>query len=377
MEESREFGNSFFGEGSDFEVGSFEDILEVPTTEQSEETPVEVKEEPVIPEVENSESVSEFTDPEEVTEDESPSLDTFFTGEEIDPITEEETSESFSYNDVARQLIESGVWENFETLETEDGEVSLDEVALDAETFMDLQKQQIALKVERETNQLSDFTQQLIRIEKNGGDVQTALNSYQKYKHPLESLDMENVEDQRAAIFLAQSAKLPKEEVLANIRDYEKAGTLADRAVESKRNLEQAFAKQMELLEQQGIERKEKEVQLLKEYKKGIGTNLEADFELTPTYRKKLVQAATQADEQGTYELDRVYREFRKDPKKAAALALFLLDPEEYQNQITGKAQATLKRKEFVKMRLTPKTTRKRKSNTTHGGSGVSIKDLL
>jgi 5'-3' exonuclease len=79
------------------------------------------------------------------------------------------------------------------------------------------------------------------------------------------------------------------------------------------------------------------------------------------------VVLATKEDDHGRFEIDRIYYSHREDPRKAARLALFLLDEQEYINQVTREAVRSTKLNTAKKLKI---VTGSSKSN-----SGPVIKD--
>lgn len=251
---------------------------------------------------------------------------------------------TLDYKSVISKLVDSKIWQPIEAFEAEDGtEIPFDEVEIDEETFIDIFKQ----KLDEEKTKLnegkvsvegvSEFTKKLIEIEKNGGNVQQALESYQTYKHPLDGLDLSREEDQQAAVYLKfQAAGLKDKEIIDVIKAYKANGELEEKATEAKTELDSAFEQQLTALNQEAIDRKTQQKEALKTYRDGLGDSLKV-FEVNDTYRKKLLDIASKEDKNGRFELDNIYSEKRRNPQEAAELVLFLTDKEEYLKQMTEK----------------------------------------
>lgn len=250
-------------------------------------------------------------------------------------------SGDLNYKSVIKKLVDSKLWDEIEAFETEDGEVSFEEMDIDEETFVEIFKAKLEENNERltedkiSTKKVSDFTKKLIEIESNGGNVQQALASYQTYKSPLEGLDFSKESDQQAAVYMKYQAKgLEDKEIVDLIKTYQTNGQLEEKALEAKKDIETAFDNQMEAINQQAIDAKEKQKEALKTYKSTLSESLKS-FELTDSFRKKIVDVASKPDENGKFELDSLYSEMRQDPEKSAELVLFLTNKEEYIKQIT------------------------------------------
>ncbi|MDC7249865.1 MAG: hypothetical protein PQJ49_08125 [Sphaerochaetaceae bacterium] len=271
------------------------------------------------------------------------SFDIDLTGGDDDdnpPITS-----NLNYKNVIQKLVDEKLWDGIDAFETEDGEVAFEDMDIDEETFVEIFKQKLeennssltANKIS--TDKVSDFTKKLIEIESNGGNVQQALASYQAYKSPLEGLDFSKESDQQAAIYLKYQAKgLEDKDIVELIKTYESNGELEAKAVEAKTEVEAAFNKQMEAINQQAIDNKERQKEALKQYRDTLSNSLK-EFELTDSYRKKILDVASKQDDNGKFELDTIYSQMRQDPEKSAELVLFLTNKEEYIKQITEQAK--------------------------------------
>lgn len=90
---------------------------------------------------------------------------------------------------------------------------------------------------------------------------------------------------------------------------------------------------------------------MLKNYKKDLRNNLD-QFKLNDSVKNKIVTIATKEDDYGRFELDRLYYSFREDPSKAARLALFLLDEEEFVKQVTNDAVQNTKLNSAKKLKV-------------------------
>lgn len=276
-------------------------------------------------------------------EEEAAKLEIDLGGDENEEEEEEIPLETgdLNYKNVIQKLVAEKLWDGIDAFEVDGEEVSFEDMDIDEDTFVEIFKAKLeennssltANKVS--TEKISDFTQKLIEIESNGGNVQQALESYQTYKNPLEGLDFSKESDQQAAIYLKYQAKgLDDKDILGLIKTYQTNGELENKAVEAKADLEGAFNKQMEAINQQAIDRKEQKKEALKNYRTTLGESLKT-FELTDSYRKKILDVASKEDKDGRFQLDVLYNEMRQDPTKSAELVLFLTNREEYLKQIT------------------------------------------
>ena len=257
----------------------------------------------------------------------------------VDDVIDSLIDSGLDYKKVISKLVESKLWEGIEAFETEDGEVAFEDMNIDEDTFIQIWKQKDAETKSKLTenkvsiNDMSDLTKKLIDIDKNGGDVRQALESYDTYKNPLEQLDLTDKSDQQTAIYLKLQAKgLDDKSIVDVIKAYDSSGKLEEKALEAKQDLEVAFESQMEAIKQEGIERDKIQKDALKKYKNDLSNNI-SKFSLKESYKKKVIDIATKPDENGKFKLDDIYSQIRQDPSKAADLVLFLTDKEEYIKQ--------------------------------------------
>jgi hypothetical protein len=66
---------------------------------------------------------------------------------------------------------------------------------------------------------------------------------------------------------------------------------------------------------------------------------------------------ATKQNEEGKFELDNRYNEYRMDPEKAARIALFLSDEDEFIKQVTKKAVTEKQLDTARKIKIIPRST--------------------
>ena len=244
------------------------------------ETTNEVDDEPITP----------STEEEEVKEETSPATE---EGEEltiptepVNPPKEEKpepnivSSESSNkYKNILDTLMKSKVIEAFDTIETEDGEIPLSEYDLDEESFAGIIQAQIEnARSEGEKNttkNVSDFTKHLIEIEKNGGNVSQALETYNMYQDPLDNLDLSIELDQQKAVFMKyhQLKGMDKETTMDLIESFMNKGKLEEEALKADAEIRGAIDKQMEALNNQAVAQKEEKKKQLKLYSDGVLTD--------------------------------------------------------------------------------------------------------
>lgn len=287
---------------------------------------------------------------------------------------------SVDYKSVFTKLSESNNWEAIEELEIDGEVVKFEDVEMTDEIFYQLIAQQTeeskeALLQDRvSTSGISDFTKQLIEIEKNGGNVNDAIRLYNTVKNPLENLDITNPADAEAVVYMGlKYSGVAEEEIDGIISVYKTQGIIEDKAEEYNTKLSTAYQKQLDQIEQNAKTQKQQRAEQLAEYKKGLGESLKT-YNFAPAYTKKLLDLATKEVQQGNrtgFELDSLYREMRNDPKKSAELLLFLADPDEYKKVVTSTVKAEVETEGLKRAKIirTPKSdSRVTKTTQTRNG---------
>ena len=270
---------------------------------------------------------------------------------------ENKTSDIFDFKQVINSLVENKIFEGFDTIETEEGEISFDDFEVDENTFVDIIKSKLdeikETAASNTTKGLSDFTKHLLEIEKNGGNVSQALETYQNFQNPLESFDLSDEIDQQKVIFMKyhQVMGMEKDVVMDLIEGFLNKGKLEDEAIKADTEIRNAVSKQLDAINEQAKKDKEKKKENLKVYRDKLRENLNS-FDINDNYKRKILDLATKEDESGNFQLDSVYYEIRNNPEKAASLILFLTDPEEYNKQITNKEVRNTQLDTFKKLKL-------------------------
>lgn len=266
-----------------------------------------------------------------------------------------------------RDLLKSLFGDEVETLivpneEGEDVEIPLDEFDLDEESFKEIIQNKIQSEKEAATQDMvsvkgnSDFTIQLLDLEKKGGDVRELLEYKAAYTDPLDNLDLSTKEGQRSAIALYLRGRQESEdEIQIRLDAYESKGLLEQKAKQFDSEIRESIDKLLDTrkkeAEQLTTEKKEK----LKAYKKEFSEGLSKNFELNDKSKSKLVDIATKQNKEGKYEMDIYYQQLRSNPEEAAMLALWFTDREEFIRQLTSKKVKEEQLKTAQKIRISGK----------------------
>lgn len=313
-----------------------EDFLGVQVEEEEEEEDPKPKseeeEEEEIPKPTPEDEEDPKPKPEEEEEDPKPKAE----GEE------DEEVELSEYTTTLKNLFGEGI--SHIVQEDEKGEpveVALEDVEMTQELYEEILKakmselQEEAKKGTVSTEGISEFTRELIEIDRAGGDVDTLLEVKRTYTDVLEGLDLTKKEDQKQAVFLRYKAgdQYSDEEIDILIEGYETKGILGDKAESAERELTTAVQQQVEQAKQTALDKKADLAKLTKEYEKEIEESLD-QFELEDKLKRKIAKLSVKKDDKDRFEIDNMYFLMKQDPKKAAQLALFILDTEEYNKQI-------------------------------------------
>lgn len=273
-----------------------------------------------------------------------------------------------NYKSILSDLIAEGVLPGIDAFTDEEGnEIPFAEMDIDKETLLSLIKDhQEEIKEESkkdsiEIKGISEFTQKLINIEKHGGNVQQALETYQQVKYPIDTINITEATGQKAICYLRFQAQGIDDSMSRDlISAYEAKGILEEKAIESKEQLENAFMASMAKQEELAIEQEQKYKAALKIYR-GTLDNVFKDQELSDTHRRKLLDIATKQTESGDFELDILIENFRKNPIDAADLIMFVTDKD---NFIKKKSESLVKKERIDTLR---------KVNVVRKGTASSI----
>lgn len=277
---------------------------------------------------------------------------------------EEETSNSKFYKSIISDLVKEGLWESFDGIEDENGEViPLDQVNIDKDVFYSIVASKIEeIKSKASENKISvdgvsDFMKRMIELEKKGGNVRQAMETYNALTNPIEALDLEKTEDQRKMVWLRYKLenKLDDQTITDIIVSREMSGKLEETAKQAKSQLEKAAEMQLQNLEQQAKERQQKEREEIKQYRADLNDVLNKEFKLKDSTKTRLLDLATKRDKEGLYGIDYLYKQAMETPEKATKLLLFLTNEEEYNQQISEKKVREGKINTMKSIRLVPK----------------------
>lgn len=271
------------------------------------------------------------------------------------------------YSELLKDKLETGDWQDT-LIELEDGtEVKLSELdSLDKDTYKSIEK---AIKADKdksfkenyvELEGLDETRRKLINIIKNG-DLDTAKELFENpasLQEPFKDYDNDNdSHNEQVLSWYYTSIGHSKKETESLIRVAKEDLNLdvnAQKIVDFQRN---SFQKKLADKETSILEGRQKEAVEIKAYKKDLSESLKEEG-LTDVMIRKFVDVATKKDQEGNFEIDSIYEETMKDPKKAKELIYFMLDRENYLNKATSKAKKEVQLDTLKKVRLIQETTK-------------------
>lgn len=265
------------------------------------------------------------------------------------------------------KLIRITFGDSFDTIIQEengvDVEYKLEDLDLDEETVAEIirnkmdQIKESASKDKISTAGISDITKSLIEIDKNGGDISQVLRQKEAYLDPLDQLDISTLEGQREAVWLRKKADgTPDRDIQLLIKSYESEGILEEMAITADTELRKGMQDYIASVKKAAEDEAQKYKEYMKTYKKQLRDSL-SQFELNEAVKDKIVNAATKEKQTGGYEIDNLYTAYRKDPEKSARLSLFMLDEDEYINQVSKKKVVEKQVSTANKLRLKSRNT--------------------
>lgn len=271
---------------------------------------------------------------------------------------------AINYKGVLQELMDNQLLDSFDEIELEDGStIPFDEMEVDKETFSTIiataleEMKEKASEGKVSTQGISDFTKQLIEVEKSGGDVAQAIASYQKYQEPLTSLDLSNERDQEVAIYIRYNAQgLSDAEISKITKGFKAQGILEEEAYKAKDVVDQAFQQHMDALAEEARAAEAARKENLVKYRSTLSESLDK-LSVSKALKKQILDSATKENTEKSFDLDKAYYKLRNNPEEAAELALFILNREEYLSRVTNKATREEALNTMKKFKLAKKTS--------------------
>jgi hypothetical protein len=257
------------------------------------------------------------------------------------------TPELTIYSQLAKERLSSGEWEDVLVGET-GKEVPLSELIesgnFDEEIYNRL-KEDFNEHKEKElqskyikVDDLSDKQKSLINLVKLG-DYEKAkeffINHEQVLKEPFPdySSDNEQYNIQILKWFYTKVENKTDKEANALISVLQEDATLDVKAEEIVNQTRNHFHERLRQAEVAAEEEKKQEQARIKQYKKDLVSELKTAVD--ENLAKRFSETATKYDKEGNLEIDNIYDQWMRDPKKASKLIHFLLDEENFLKKAT------------------------------------------
>jgi len=270
------------------------------------------------------------------------------------------------YSDLIKDFIEEGDWEDGQ-VEIDGEKILLSELKnVSKDVFSKLKQGQKNLKAEKDkgkyisTEDLDENDIKLIELRKLGGDVRELLQYSAEIVHPLEGLDLEDINIQRNIVYHKYKAQGLSDKVITNvIKELESDFKLDAETAECVEQINKSYTNMVDAK----LEAKKEEVKKLEEDTKVYRKNLNEtykEFGLKDTVSKNLIDAATIRDKQGLTKTDSLYFKAKADPEFYSKLNLFLNDPKGFEEFLGAK----VKNKTALDTFITISTVDKKATNT-------------
>lgn len=175
----------------------------------------------------------------------------------------------------------------------------------------------------------------LLEIAKNGGNIQELIRIKVEIEDQVNSLDLDNKADQQSVIVLAKSMEGFSDKDIARYIKGLEGEDIYEVARESKSRILTVVKNHRENEKRRAQEEVDRKVEISKNFKKELSKNISERLDVSDSYKRKLVDIATKADENGSVEIDELYKAAKHDPTQAPELILFLTDREEFNKQVS------------------------------------------
>lgn len=290
------------------------------------------------------------------------------------PPKQESISNSF-YSELIKDFINDGDWIDGQ-IEIDGQPFILSELEnVDKTTFLKIKKGQQVAKEEREKGKyisvedLDETDLKLIEIRKAKGDVRELLQFQSEVLHPLQGLDLENLDVQRNIVYHKYKNKgIPDGVIRATIADLEANFKLDVEAAECVNEINAVYKQKVD--EQLRIKQEEakQEEENTKVYRKNSTEAFKA-MGLKESVIKNFVDSATVKNKQGLTKADELFLKAKQDPEFFNEIIFLLNDPKGYKEYLGAGIKNKTALDTFIKISSTEKkatstTTKEEAENT-------------
>lgn len=300
----------------------------------------------------------------------------------------EKTSyEGADYTELAKDLLESGEWEDV-IIEDEDGnEIKLSEMEkVDKSTFLSVKKdfdKENKEKLNKDYIHVANVDEnkrKLVNAILNGnrGEVEDLLRQEPDLvEEPFAKYDSTNDShnEQVLAWYYANKGH-DRDEVDALINKAKEDLTLDSKASKVVETAKEGYKKRIEEKEKQVLQDREEEIKALKEYKKDLSEKFK-ELGVKDTTLRKFTDFATKANENGDLPVDEMYEEWMKDPDKAKDLIYFMLEKDDYIKKQTEQMRRDLSIDTLRKVKRVSDNQKTGKKKPEEEDKGTKTEDWL
>lgn len=287
---------------------------------------------------------------------------------------------SYYYDNVVKDYIESGDWDDM-VVETEvDGETvekPLSEIEnIDKDTFHQIRSEIKKLKDEEFNEKyisvegLDETTKKMVELKRKGGDISSLIQAEVKHVHPLKGLDLDDEKVHEGLLRQKLTYQGIDEDVIhQTIAKYKKDLVLDKKASEIIEEINTNFDGYVEAESQRQLKEIEATKEKQKEFRKTMSETIKGLDIKEEKIVKSLLDSATKIDSEGLSQVDKAFFEAKQNPNLFAKITFLLTDEELYDKhmgvKIKNKANLdTVKKVLSLKKRSTsekPKTIKKEK----------------
>lgn len=294
----------------------------------------------------------------EITKTDEPEL-------KVEPVVTSKPEPAIVANDFYSELIKDFIGEG----DWIDGQIEIDGEPfvlselqnVDKATFLKIKKGQQVAKEEREkgkyitTEDLDETDLKLIEIRKLKGDVRELLEFQSEVLHPLQGLDLEDLNVQRNIVYHKYKNKgVPDGAIRTIISELETNFKLDSEAAECVSEINEVYKQKVDAKLVAKKAEVAQEEENTKVYKKTLNESYKV-YGLKDNTIKNLTEAATIKNKQGLTKTDELYHRAKADPDFYSKLNFFLNDPKGYEEFIGAGIKNKTALDTFIKISSTEK----------------------
>jgi len=269
------------------------------------------------------------------------------------------------YLQLVKEKLRTGEWEDV-LFGNEGEEKPISEIEnISEEDYQNLLEDHLKHKEEEVNSKyvkidgLTEVQKSLINIVKTG-DLEKARELFenpQQLEEPFQGYDADNEAHNIQVLSWYYSGQGNSEkEIKALLNVAKEDGTLDQKAEKIVNWQKEEYHKKIKQAEEQVREEKKQEEENIKKYKKELVQELKNDVE--EGMARKFADVATKYNQDGQLQIDSIYDEWMKDPKKASRLLHFLLDEEDYLKKVGANTKKEVQKDLLRKVSIVRNTSK-------------------